>query len=243
MLGFIPMHIKNYLESGVYIALTILFLFVKPFLGFISLHLLGLALWSLRSRARPFISSNKHYLSPIDGKVVEINRSCIRDGGECIKICIQTDLTDSHIQYAPIPGDIVKNELLTNHSNLELAQINLKSPFEVIFESKLVTEILNQKNHIRCAVETIVKPVLPAILPVLETIEYSSSFIDQGNNIGIWHFTPFASVLTYVYLDLGSEVEVEIGNTVVGGQTVLAFKGPRVFELNNPGFITVETGN
>lgn len=221
MLGFLPFHIKNYLECAIYVAISVVLLIINPWLGFIAMHLAALALWSLRTRnpinLTEFISPVYEFISPIDGKIVEINRSWVRDGIECVKIVIETGFLDSHTQYAPISGEILKQEI-------QLLEPNTKLPFTVPWamngNNRLVTEILDKRNNNRCIVQTDVYSLVP--WSIIDKIDYNTSFIEQGQLIGVWHCTPVISFTTTVYLDLGSDVNVEVGHTSIGGHTTLA---------------------
>lgn len=215
MLGFLPFHIKNYLECVIYIAIPIVLFIIKPWVGFIAIHLSILALWSLRTRST--ISMSSDLISPIDGKILEINKSWVRDGVECVKIVIETGFFDSHAQYAPISGEIIKQEIQLLESN---AKLPFTVPWQINSNNRLITEILDKRNNNRCIVQTDVQSLVP--WSIIDKIDYNSSFIEQGQLIGVWHSTPTISFTTTVYLDLGSDVTVEVGHTSIGGHTSLA---------------------
>lgn len=234
MLRF-PFHPKNYLELGIYSVLNLIVLILNPFAGFVLLHFVAFIFWSLRNNQRIFIGSHKNYLSPVDGTVVEIHKSDLRNGVEYVKLCIETSLIDSHAQISPISGNIINQEFVDSKSNLELSQIKFKSQFEFVFQNSLTTEISDTRHNLRCIVETVVKTVIPAVFPMLAKTENDTQFIDQGGSIATWHFNPFASMLTYIYLEAGTDLQVQIGQTVIAGQTVVGSKelSVRVFSHNH----------
>jgi len=225
-------HKRNYIDLLIPVGLTALLGFFHPLAGFASAHLLGAAYLYLRDYRRHFAKNEKNLLSPIDGKVMSItnNAICPYLPGLWTQVAIQTNLLDSHTQYAPIEGNLVKYEIISNSKRNKISDIlsaewlpsrfDFTIPVDFLNNQVLVSQVENATTGLSCVVETIVDLGLLNLLPGLDKV-LNSPFVDQGTVIGLARLG-YGQYVTNVYLDQGLDIQVLTGQVVVGSETVIA---------------------
>jgi hypothetical protein len=225
-------HKQNYIDLLIPTSATLLLAFFYPVAGFIGAHVVGLSYLFLRDYKRYFHKDDNQLLSPIDGKVVSItpNVICPYLPGPWTQIAIQTTLLDSHTQYAPVEGNLVKHEVISEYKKVKLSDIlggkwlgeklDFLIPLDFLNKQILVSEIQNEKTGSICLVETIADLGMFNLLPGLDKVMHNS-FVDQGSIVGVGHLG-YASYLTNLYVDEGVNIEVLVGQVVVGSETLVA---------------------
>ena len=227
------LHPKNYLDVGIMIGLTVGAWFINLPLAALLAHFTGLVYWYLRDTKRYFAKNSQNCLSPIDGVVLEIieSTSCPHGTGDWRKISIDTGLFDSHTQYASLDGTLASHEIMLERITITLSDIvgdwilrflenDPALPIPFIVGTTLVTHIHNAKNNAECIIETITSHGYLNLVPGLKRIIHSG-FIDQGSRVGLGHFG-YHSTITNVYIPTNASVEVDIGQVVLGSETVVA---------------------
>lgn len=225
----IPLNFKNYFEAGI-ISLILLLTGLKyRSILIINIQLFVLLWWYLRDVKRHFTKNNQVYFSPVDGIVRDVTDLCVLPGykdTEWKRITIETGFFDSHIQYAPISGEVVSQDLHRERRDFDFfeflrekfsfnASISFKLP--VSYNTSLRTVILDQKTKNTCVVEQTSRHIFG-------TSGIAPKLVDQGGKIGVGHISSVC-VTTEVYIPLDAKVHVLVGQTMVGSETVLACHG------------------
>lgn len=226
-------HTKNYIDIAVGSALTLIGWIISPSLGFITTHLTGLILWYVRDPKRYFARCDRSYLSPVDGTISEIvpNSMCPYADGEWMKVVIKTSSFDSHIQYAPLEGNLLRHEIITELTQVHLSdllgpklasmmKLDFSIPIRFTSRTSIISQIHNPRSNGHCIVETVTDHYKFNLLPGLSKVSHNG-FTDQVSRLGVGHFG-LHWFHTNIYLDHNSEPQVELGQTVVGGETTIA---------------------
>jgi len=153
-------------------------------------------------------------LSPAHGKVDAIDtvNEPLFMGGECQRVSVFLSVFDVHVQNAPITGKIA-------FFKYSLGQFlnALKSESAIHNENVLLgfetTEPPGQKLGVRLIAGVIARRIVPFIQQGEE--------VRRGERISLIQFGSRADI----YLPLTAKVRVQLGDHVVGGETVLATFG------------------
>ena len=150
-------------------------------------------------------------LSPGHGKVDAIDtiNEPLFMGGECQRVSVFLSVFDVHVQNAPVTGKVVffkyslgqflnalKSESATHNENVLLG-----------FET---ADPAGQKVGVRLIAGVIARRIVPFVQPGDE--------VTRGDRISLIQFGSRADV----YLSMTAKVKVQLGDHVVGGQTILA---------------------
>lgn len=251
MLNIINLFKYNYLEISLPLVLTIFTFFNRFFYtSLILLHVTLFTLWKFHNRSKFFKEDPKNYLSPVEGVVKNIKTevSCPYLEGSWKCISIETGIWDPVMQYSPISGSIVSIKSLEVNEDLSwflYGQTKILDFFydvlgKFICKSVLVTEIndLIQKTH--CIIETTVNYVprkkIFGLIDIIRRIKYSGP-IERARPIGTCPLS--LGHYTNVYFPLDCQIEVQIGQSTIAGETVIARQVPQL----GPVIFTLEVNN
>jgi phosphatidylserine decarboxylase len=150
-------------------------------------------------------------LSPAHGKVdvidTTVEGSFIK--GECRRISIFLSVVDVHVQNAPIAGKIA----FYKYSNGQFLNA-LRSDCAECNENLLLGFEPSAPGMPRVGVRLIAGAIARRIVPFVQ----QGDDVPVGERIGLIQFGSRVNV----YLPLGAEVKVSLGDRVVGGETILA---------------------
>lgn len=176
----------------------------------------GFLLWRIafvirffRDPERPQLTDSEGVFSPADGKVVVIEEVDEPEvmGGRCIQLSVYMNFYNVHVNWAPVGGEVTYK----NHYNGE---------FVLAWRPK--SSHLNEHTTIGVRTErgTVVmfRQIAGWIARRIVAYPQVGDKLAQNSKFG---FIKFGSRVD-VFLPLGSEVLVELGQKVVGSQTILA---------------------
>ncbi|MBQ5807370.1 MAG: phosphatidylserine decarboxylase family protein [Tidjanibacter sp.] len=176
----------------------------------------GFLLWRIafvirffRDPERPQLTDVEGVFSPADGKVVVIEEVDEPEvmGGRCIQLSVYMNFYNVHVNWAPVGGEVTYK----NHYNGE---------FVLAWRPK--SSHLNEHTTIGVRTErgTVVmfRQIAGWIARRIVAYPQVGDKLVQNSKFG---FIKFGSRVD-VFLPLGSEVLVELGQKVVGSQTMLA---------------------
>ena len=150
-------------------------------------------------------------VSPAHGKVDVIDRTTepLFMGGECQRVSIFLSVFDVHVQNAPVGGKVgflryTMGQFL-NAMRTESAQCN-----ENVLLGFEASEPKGQKVGVRLIAGVIARRIVPFV--------QLNEEVARGARISLIQFGSRADV----YLPAGAKINVQLGDRVVGGQTVLA---------------------
>ena len=243
-------HTYNYIDLIIPCLILLVSTLISPLFFFIGLHLFLFIVWSLRQKNRYHKQDSRNYLSPVDGIVTEIKHEATFNDLEGIWKCVQisTHITDSHIQYSPIGGSIIstqqiENEILSPY--FDWMDSRISGVLRVILsgfmqEGTIITEINNIANQSHCIVQTSVE----CRLKWIDIVNYiftkfslashtkcvgalrrimGSREIDEGSAMAVLGLGGvFGKMITRVYVPIDVELKVQVGQTMIAAETVIA---------------------
>ncbi|MBQ5931028.1 MAG: phosphatidylserine decarboxylase family protein [Tidjanibacter sp.] len=176
----------------------------------------GFLLWRIafvirffRDPERPQLTDSEGVFSPADGKVVVIEEVDEPEvmGGRCIQLSVYMNFYNVHVNWAPVGGEVTYK----NHYNGE---------FVLAWRPK--SSHLNEHTTIGVRTErgdvVMFRQIAGWIARRIVAYPQVGDKLAQNSKFG---FIKFGSRVD-VFLPLGSEVLVELGQKVVGSQTMLA---------------------
>ena len=176
----------------------------------------GFLLWRIafvirffRDPERPQLTDVEGVFSPADGKVVVIEEVDEPEvmGGRCIQLSVYMNFYNVHVNWAPVGGEVTYK----NHYNGE---------FVLAWRPK--SSHLNEHTTIGVRTErgdvVMFRQIAGWIARRIVAYPQVGDKLAQNSKFG---FIKFGSRVD-VFLPLGSEVLVELGQKVVGSQTMLA---------------------
>lgn len=178
-------------------------------LGLLFLFLFGYTVYFFRNPERLPPVGSQVVASPADGKVIFIGQTKEAEFSheEMLKISIFMSLIDVHVNRAPVDGT-VKN--MRYH----------RGRFMAAYEDHASDE--NERNAMFIETNQGKKIVLVQIagLVARRIVSYPApgSFILKGQRIGLIRFGSRCDL----YLPLGSDIKIKMGEQVLGGETILA---------------------
>ena len=156
----------------------------------------------------------KMVLSPAHGKVDAIDtiNEPLFMGGECQRVSIFLSVFDVHVQNAPVTGKIVFFKYsLGQFLNALKAESAIHN--ENVFLGFEATDPPAQKLGVRLIAGVIARRIVPFVQQGEEVI--------RGERISLIQFGSRADV----YFPMSAAVKVQLGDRVVGGETILATFG------------------
>jgi phosphatidylserine decarboxylase len=178
-------------------------------LSIISIGLLFIILQFFRNPKRITNQSDSSIVSPVDGKVVVIEKVTDNEyfNGERLMISVFMSPINVHVTRYPISGKITYSKY---HPGKYLVAWHPKSSEE----NERTTVVINHKNE----KQVMYRQIAGALARRIMNYAQESEVIMQGNDSG---FIKFGSRVD-VYLPVDTNVCVTLNEKVKGGETVLA---------------------
>jgi phosphatidylserine decarboxylase len=178
-------------------------------LSIISIGLLFIILQFFRNPKRITNQSDSSIVSPVDGKVVVIEKVTDNEyfNGERLMISVFMSPINVHVTRYPISGKITYSKY---HPGKYLVAWHPKSSEE----NERTTVVINHKNE----KQVMYRQIAGALARRIMNYAKESEVIMQGNDSG---FIKFGSRVD-VYLPVDTNVCVTLNEKVKGGETVLA---------------------
>jgi len=193
---------------------VIIYIFLQDFLIYYflmaaSLVLAGLVVYFFRVPNRKIVRNENHVLAPADGKIVEImevfEKEYFKDNR--IQISIFMSPLNVHQNRAPIGGEIsyIKHFRGAFYPAFVEKSSHLNERCSTVFKTKNGTEVLSRQ-------------IAGSVARRICNYKKPGEVIEQGAEYG---FIRFGSRVD-IFLPLDAKVNVKLGETPVGGKTVLA---------------------
>lgn len=175
----------------------------------LSIALWGIILWFFRLPLRNNKSADHELVSPCDGKVVVIEEV---EEGEYFKdrrlqISVFMSPVNVHVNWVPCSGEV---SYVKYHPGKYLVAWHPKSSTE----NERSTIVFRHKNHH----EVLVRQIAGALARRIVYYMRPKQQVSLNEELG---FIKFGSRVD-LYLPIGTEVKVKLGDKVTGNQTVLA---------------------
>lgn len=162
-----------------------------------------------RNPSRSTSINEKHVIAPADGKVVVIENAREDEyfQDERIQISIFMSPINVHVNRTPVKGVV---EFFKYHSGKYLVAWHPKSSTE----NERTTMVIRTQSGI----EVLVRQIAGAVARRIKWYVKEGSRLDQGQEFG---FIKFGSRVD-VFLPVGSDIKVNVGDKTKGGTTILA---------------------
>ena len=161
-----------------------------------------------RSPKREVTNVENVILSPADGKVVVVERTIEPElfKEECIQVSIFMSATNVHVNWFPVSGNITYYHY---HSGKHLVAFNPKASLE----NERTTTVIKTEN----GKKVLIRQIAGALARRVKCYPVVGEPVIQGDELG---FIKFGSRVDLI-LPVDTELDVKIGQTVVGKQTVI----------------------
>lgn len=181
----------------------------------------GLLLYFFRMPERIQIADENLVVSPAQGRVVDIRRVVDLDGIQtpCTKISIFLSLLDVHLCVSPLAGRIVDS----HHRDGRYLPAMFPKSSTLNEQQSIVIEAINGQT-------IVVNLIAGMIARRICCYVRAGQEIRQGDELG---FIRFGSRVD-IYLPLDFDIQVEVGQHVKVGKTILAGCGKSAGPLNTP---------
>ena len=193
--------------TSVYFYKSVCTMFVLPaFFLFLFLFML----YFFRNPKRKFFLHEKAIMAPADGKLVTIEEVDEPEvlKGKCIQVSIFMNVYNVHVNRYPISGTILLNK---HHSGRFMGAYLPKSSTE------------NERTTVQIEYDTgksiVLRQVAGAIARRIVCYATQNKKVKQCEELG---FIKFGSRVD-LYLPLDTRIDVKIGQTIRGGQTVIGW--------------------
>lgn len=182
---------------------------LKGLLWIFSLVLLGIVLQFFRNPSRTTVQNSNHVIAPADGKVVIIEEVEEPEffQGKRLLVSIFMSPFNVHVNRYPISGEVVFQKY---HPGKYLVAWHPKSSTE----NERTTVVVQDSSGNQVMFRQIAGALARRIVCYAKT----SDIAIQGGEMG---FIKFGSRVD-VYLPLGMEVPLKLGQKVVGGESIIA---------------------
>jgi phosphatidylserine decarboxylase len=182
---------------------------LKGLLWVFSLVLLGIVLQFFRNPSRTTVQNSNHVIAPADGKVVIIEE--IEEPeffrGKRLLVSIFMSPFNVHVNRYPISGEVIFQKY---HPGKYLVAWHSKSSTE----NERTTVVVQDSSGNQVMFRQIAGAMARRIVCYAKTSDKAV----QGGEMG---FIKFGSRVD-VYLPLGTEVPLKLGQKVVGGESIIA---------------------
>ena len=150
-------------------------------------------------------------VSPAHAKVDVIDAATEAEfmGGPCQRISMFLSVIDVHVQHAPVSGTVA----LVKHSPGRFVNA-LRTDSAACNENVLVGFAASEPAREKLAVRLVAGAIARRIVPFVKT----GDVVARGDRISLIQFGSRADV----YLPLHAKIKVQLGEHVMGGETVLA---------------------
>ena len=174
----------------------------------VGLFLAGFTLFFFRDPERN-VPEGPYILAPADGKVISINpvRQDSYVGGPCRQISIFLSIVDVHVNRYPVSGKV---EYVSYHPGKYLVAWHPKSSSHNERTTVVVETPAKQ--------QVLFRQIAGAVARRIVCYSKEGEFVNQGHEMG---FIKFGSRVD-VFMPLDAQIDVNLGDKVTGGRTVLA---------------------
>ncbi|SEF51031.1 phosphatidylserine decarboxylase [Caloramator fervidus] len=187
--------------------LSIIFYFLNKYIAILMLILLAFVLFFFRDPERTIPFDEKSFLSPADGKVIDI---CEIEENEffkskAIKVSIFLSLFNIHVNRSPISGKVTYKKY---------------RPGKYLPAFKSHASEINEKNIIGIENEytkVLVSQITGFVARRIVCWSKIGDTLKQGERFGLIKF----GSCTEIIMPIDTEIKVKIGDTVKGGLTVI----------------------
>jgi phosphatidylserine decarboxylase len=178
-------------------------------LSVISIGFLFIILQFFRNPKRYTVKSDSSVVSPVDGKVVVIEKVTDTEyfNGERLMISVFMSPINVHVTRYPISGEVAYSKY---HPGKYLVAWHPKASEE----NERTTVVINHKNE----KQVMYRQIAGALARRIMNYAQENEEIVQGNDSG---FIKFGSRVD-VYLPIDTPISVKLNQKVKGGETVLA---------------------
>lgn len=173
------------------------------------LYLLVINFFRYIERKHPLSNDNKAVVAPADGKVVvveEVEETQIL-GERCIQVSIFMNIFNMHVNWIPVNGVVVHS----SHQKGRFMAANLPKASTENERSAVVIRTADDKR-------VLVRQVAGAVAQRIVTYPKVGDKVNIDQNLG---FIKFGSRVD-IYLPLGTEVLVKVGDKTDGNITTIA---------------------
>lgn len=173
------------------------------------LYLLVINFFRYIERKHPLSNDNKAVVAPADGKVVvveEVEETQIL-GERCIQVSIFMNIFNMHVNWIPVNGVVV----YSSHQKGRFMAANLPKASTENERSAVVIRTADDKR-------VLVRQVAGAVAQRIVTYPKVGDKVNIDQNLG---FIKFGSRVD-IYLPLGTEVLVKVGDKTDGNITTIA---------------------
>ena len=209
---FVPIHKDGHKFVIAFAVITIVLITVSQLLGWLGILATAWCAYFFRDPERFPPDRQNVVVAPADGRVSAIEnvvapRELDLDGAECVRISIFLSVFDVHINRTPVAGRVRKLTYVPGKFlNADLDKASEEN------ERQCLTLETEQGTRIGCV------QIAGLIARRIVTFVSESDTLGLGERFGLIRF----GSRTDVYLPAGSEALVRVGQTAIGGETVLA---------------------
>ena len=211
--AFVPIHRDGYKFVAI-AAIATLFLFMfAPLLGWIAAFLTAVCAYFFRDPERVTPDRPGLVVSAADGKVsavvedVTAPRELALGTETMMRVSVFLSVLDVHIVRAPVGGRIIRSAYVPGaFLNAELDKASEENERHAL--------IIETKSGAKIGVVLIAGLIARRIV----TFVSEDASVEQGERIGLIRFGSRVDL----YLPAGTEILTEVGQTAIGGETVLA---------------------
>ena len=177
-------------------------------LKWINLSLAVLTLFSLYFFRDPqrIITANEGFLSPADGKVVQIIDIEDEEVGSAMQISIFLSLFNIHSQRVPISGKVISKQY---NPGIFLIAFNHKSSLV----NEQIAVLFETENGKRYKIKQIAGFIARRILNYMEP----KNIVQQGQRLGFIRFGSRVDII----LPIDFQIDVSLGDMVQGNKTII----------------------
>ncbi len=188
----------------------LLSLFGFQSLSFLFFILTLFTLFFFRNPDRKVVEDEKAFISPADGKVIDISNQTEKDhlDKECLRISIFLSILDCHINRFPVSGKVLGTKY---HSGKFVMAFNK--------HSSELNERLSTFIESKSGVQLVITQVAGFLARRIVSDAKLHSEFSQGNKFGMIKFGSRVDL----YIPTESNVSVTLGQKVRAGETVLAW--------------------
>lgn len=204
-----PIHREGFLIGGSLLVLSILSSYICKWLGRLFLLATAFTLYFFRDPEREIPAGDSLIVSPADGKVVGIDsvEHVPFIDGPAKRVSIFLSVFDVHINRSPIKGKVAYRNYMPGE-------------FLAAFEPK--ASVKNEQNAVGIessdGYRVLVKQIAGLIARRILCWKNPGETVESGERFGLIRF----GSRTEIYMPLDARIEVNLGQRVQGGSTIIA---------------------
>jgi len=210
--AFVPIHRDGHKFIAIAALITLTLFFVAPPLGWIGVIATGFCAYFFRDPDRVVPSRQGAVVSPADGKIAVIAevmppRELALGGEKLTRVSVFLSVLDVHIVRTPVAGRISRSVYVPGKFlNAELDKASDENERQAL--------VVETREARKFGLVLIAGLIARRIV----TFVGEGASVAAGERIGLIRFGSRVDV----YLPAGAEVLVSVGQTAIGGETVLA---------------------